>query len=181
MRSNMIWWQTPDWLRGIPWCCTAFPDTQYPPWLPAPSNHSASDSKADSWEAGFWEDHLHCGVPPPKAPHPLCKGTNPSFAPPDLFLYALPYISMTSPHPKFLHSRPSRQVSSVTSIQGMGPASGNKPQLRLPGWSRSCGWLLASLSDKGYTNLLISYETTLFHNLATWMVSSIKFENTATL
>lgn len=81
MRSNMIWWQTPDWLRGIPWCCTAFPDTQYPPWLPAPSNHSASDSKADSWEAGFWEDHLHCGVPPPKAPHPLCKGTNPSFAP----------------------------------------------------------------------------------------------------
>lgn len=81
MRSNMIWWQTPDWLRGIPWCCTAFPDTQYPPWPPAPSNHSASDSKADSWEAGFWEDHLHCGVPPPKAPHPLCKGTNPSFAP----------------------------------------------------------------------------------------------------
>lgn len=95
-----------------PMGCRAFFITHCPLWLPAMSNHSASDGKGNSWEAGLCEDYLDYWLSPPKSPHPLLKGTNPSFAPRFAPLCS-PLSSMIPPHPKFLQSLPF-QVSPIS-------------------------------------------------------------------
>lgn len=93
----------PDCVMWIPGGAEPFSITHCPLWLPATSNHSASEGKGNSWEAGLCEDYLHYWLSPPKSPHPLLKGTNPSFAPRFAPLCS-PLSSMIPPHPKFLQS-----------------------------------------------------------------------------
>lgn len=87
-----------------PMALHSLPTTYRPPWLPAMSNHSASDGRGNSWEAGLWEGGRRYSSPTLSwkalvslsPPYPTFRSAS--------LCNPLSLHHPISPHPKFLLS-----------------------------------------------------------------------------
>lgn len=111
-------------------------------------------------EAGLCEDYLDYWLSPPKSPHPLLKGTNPSFAPRFAPLCS-PLSSMIPPHPKFLQSLPF-QDSPISHKYSWNGAGLREQTSTAPPWVKHNFWMVPSIFSHWGMRVLSWKEYTYF-------------------